>query len=163
MQTIARLTKYSIKYYNDTANEAQQAVMDRQSSQRRIGRVLHRRRDLHPRAARPGDRVGPCPRTHSRFSGCIELTSHFVGVRSERRPDVGVNEWTSCAAGFGPSGLMRVAYPIAGRAAPPTPPAPSPSKLRSRCRPRHRRDKTVPIGVFMIEAISLHPNPSISA
>jgi hypothetical protein len=78
MQTIARLTKYSIKYYNDTANEAQQAVMDRQSANGGLAEYY--------------TEGGPCPRTHSRFSGCIELTSHFVGVRSERRPDVGVNE-----------------------------------------------------------------------
>jgi conjugative relaxase-like TrwC/TraI family protein len=30
--TISRLTKYSIKYYNDTANEAKQAAMDRQKA-----------------------------------------------------------------------------------------------------------------------------------
>jgi conjugative relaxase-like TrwC/TraI family protein len=32
MLTISRLTKYSIKYYNDTANEAKQAAMDRQKA-----------------------------------------------------------------------------------------------------------------------------------
>ena len=32
MLTIARLTKYSIKYYNDTADEAKQAAMDRQKA-----------------------------------------------------------------------------------------------------------------------------------
>jgi conjugative relaxase-like TrwC/TraI family protein len=32
MLTIARLTKYSIKYYNDTADEAKQAAMDRQTA-----------------------------------------------------------------------------------------------------------------------------------
>ena len=32
MLTIARLTRYSIKYYNDTANEAKQAAMDRQKA-----------------------------------------------------------------------------------------------------------------------------------
>jgi conjugative relaxase-like TrwC/TraI family protein len=32
MLTISRLTRYSIKYYNDTANEAKQAAMDRQKA-----------------------------------------------------------------------------------------------------------------------------------
>jgi conjugative relaxase-like TrwC/TraI family protein len=32
MLTISRLTKYSIRYYNDTANEAKQAAMDRQKA-----------------------------------------------------------------------------------------------------------------------------------
>jgi hypothetical protein len=30
-----------------------------------------------------------------------------------------------------------------------------PSTVRSRCRPRRSRDTTVPLGVFMIKAISL--------
>src|SRR6478672_36670 len=37
MLTIARLTKYSIKYYNDTADQARQAGLDRQTANGGLG------------------------------------------------------------------------------------------------------------------------------
>jgi hypothetical protein len=51
MLTIARLTKYSIAYYNETADEAREAAMNGQKSQRRTGRVLLGRRTRIPRLA----------------------------------------------------------------------------------------------------------------
>jgi len=61
MQTIARLTKYSIKYYNDTANEAQQAVMDRQSANRGLAEYYTEGESCIPAPLVPVTGSGPVP------------------------------------------------------------------------------------------------------
>jgi hypothetical protein len=42
--TISRLSRWSINYYNDTANQAQAAAMDRQAAGGGLGEVLLRKR-----------------------------------------------------------------------------------------------------------------------
>jgi hypothetical protein len=42
--TISRLSRWSINYYNDTANQAQAAAMDRQAAGGGLGGVLLRKR-----------------------------------------------------------------------------------------------------------------------
>ena len=52
MLTISRLGHRSIKYYNDTANQAKQRRHQTSIAGRRIGRVLLRRRNPHSQLAR---------------------------------------------------------------------------------------------------------------
>lgn len=68
--TISRLTRWSISYYNDTANKAMAATMDRRR-ERRAGGVLLRGRYSRPdldtrRGYRPGRRAGRAGRCRRR-------------------------------------------------------------------------------------------------